>query len=151
LCPDLLRAQDSGARAGQPGSATASELVIVREQETPKRYHRPGCDVIRDGKGVLAMTRAQAESRGYTPHRECDPSAAPATAGAPAAGRGAAAEPNVMIDAAGKYYHRENCPRIGPSPRKVALKDAGKRWPCPSCKPPVRKPVEAPLIPRWKG
>jgi hypothetical protein len=150
--PGLVSAQSTGARAGQPDSATAV-LVLVKEKVTPRQYHRSGCELIRDGKGVLAMTRAQAESRGYTAHRDCDPSMAPGKQPDPAGGRSAAPapEPNVVIDAAGKYYHRDTCSRIGASPRKVALKDAGKRWPCPSCRPPVRKPVEAPLVPRWKG
>lgn len=48
-----------------------SELVIHKEGST--QYHRPGCEVIGNGKDVLALTRAQAEARGDKPHSGCDP------------------------------------------------------------------------------
>ena len=112
-CPTFADAQAAGARGAQPESSTGGELVLVKENGTPKQYHRSGCDLVRDGKGVLAMTRGQAESRGYKAHPDCDPSTASGKAAAAAAGGGAVppVEPNVVIDAPGKYYHRENCPR----------------------------------------
>lgn len=117
-----------------------SELVIYKEGST--QYHRPGCDVIRDAKDVLALTRAQAEARGYKPHPECDPeqrTAAPATAD----GSAAAAKPQTVYLNGTKYYHRKECRRVEANPKVVraeSLETAGKtHWPCPQCRPPVRK------------
>src|SRR3954451_2305557 len=115
--------------------AAQSELVIVREgaRGSDAVYHRPGCPVIKDGKGVLALTRAEAESRGYKSHHDCDPAFAkergaspPSAAPAPAA--------KVFIDSGGKYYHRKDCPRLGSGVKEVAVTAVGKRWPCPACK-----------------
>jgi hypothetical protein len=117
----------SGLRADQ------SEMVIAKEGTTA--YHRPGCEVIRDGKGVLAMTRAQAEGRGLKSHDGCDPAKKPP----PSAATAPAPPAYVFVDG-GKYYHRESCKRLGKDRRKVRLDDAGvKYWPCPACKPPIRK------------
>lgn len=115
-------------------AATAqSELVIVKEGT--KQYHRPGCEVIRDGKGVLAMTRAQAEGRDFKAHAECDPAVNP-----PGASGKPAAPVYVYVDGAGKHYHKEKCARLGKDARKVSLQEAGrKHWPCTVCKPPIRK------------
>jgi hypothetical protein len=120
-----------------------SELVIVKEGT--QDYHRPGCEVIRDGRGVLAMTRAQAESRAYKPHPACDPEKPPPPADPPASSTSGAspkkppAAVSVFVDATGKRYHREGCKQLGKAPRKVALEEAGKKyWPCPVCRPPIR-------------
>ena len=115
--------------------APQGELVIVTADT--KQYHRPGCDLIRDGKKeVLAMTRAQADSRGFTSHDGCDPARAKSEGGGP---EKAAPVVYVFIDDGGKQYHKEGCRRIGKNPRKVKLDDAGrKHWPCTVCKPPIR-------------
>src|SRR5688500_4717261 len=68
-------------------ASAQSELVIYKEGTS--LYHRAGCEVIRDMKGVVAMTRAQAEARGYRAHADCAPAAArpgapPGPAAAPA-------------------------------------------------------------------
>jgi hypothetical protein len=118
-------------------SSSQSELVIVKEGTS--QYHRPGCDLIRDGKGVLAMTRAQAEARELKSHDGCDPSKVPPP---PAAGEKRPAGPVfVYLDASGKQYHRENCRRLTRDQRKkVNLEDVWRKyWPCNVCKPPVRR------------
>jgi hypothetical protein len=133
--------------------AAQSELVLVKPSTAAAQgqYHRPSCPVVRDGKDVLAMTRAEAESRGYKSHRDCDPAQTPAHAdGKGASAAPVAPEPSVVVDAAGKYYHQRGCSLIGKEPRTVLLKDAGKRWPCPTCKPPIRKRAD-PLVSRWRG
>ena len=110
--------------------STQGELVIVKEGT--KQYHRPGCDVVRDGKGVIAMTRAQAEGRKLTQHGACDPAKKPADPKKPGA------ETRVYVDE-GRYYHREGCKRLGKDPKPMTLDDAGRKfWPCPACKPPIR-------------
>jgi hypothetical protein len=116
------------------------ELVIVKEGT--REYHRPGCEVIRDGKDVLAMTRAQAEGRKLTQHPECDPDkVAPAEPAAEAAKAGAkpARTPMVVVDG-GRHYHKDaKCARLGKDTREVTLEEAGRKlWPCPECKPPIR-------------
>ena len=115
------------------------ELVIVKDGTS--EYHRPGCPVIRDGKGVLAMTRAQAEGRKYTQHPACDPErAASAAAGSPPPAGKPAPPEFVFVDGGGKLYHRETCKRLGQAPKKLALEQAGRTyWPCTVCKPPIRK------------
>lgn len=121
--------------AGMTAAPSAqSELVIVKEGT--KMYHRPGCPVISDGKGVLAMTRAQAEGRGYKAHPDCDPSRV--TAGGES--KGTPGPVFVFVDAGGKLYHREKCRRLGKDAKKVALDDVWRKyWPCGVCKPPIRQ------------
>jgi hypothetical protein len=102
--------------------------------------------VVRDGVGVIAMTVGQAEARGLKSHPDCDPSRTP-PAQEPAS-RGDAARPRpskpaapvfVFVDAQGKQYHRERCPRLGSGTKKIGLDAAAKSyWPCPVCKPPIR-------------
>ena len=124
--------------------AAQSELVIHKEGTT--QYHRPGCDLIRDGKGVTALTRAQAEGRGYKPHPDCDPEQrkpdAPAARGAPPA-----PPPQTVYVNGTRYYHRKDCRRLEANPKAVrseSLEAAGKTyWPCPDCRPPVRKRTSA--------
>ena len=122
------------------GSAAQGEMVVVKEGAA--EFHRPGCPVVRDVTGVLAMTVAQAQSRGLKPHAECDPSKMPP---APAAGdsRGrTSAKPApvfVFVDGAGKYYHRERCAKLASGVKKIGLDAAAKSyWPCPVCKPAIR-------------
>jgi hypothetical protein len=120
----------AGVRAGAPARAQ-SELVL--QKEGSKEYHRPGCDLVKDAKGVLALTRGQAESRGLKPHADCDPSKAPQTP-----------EPKpvfVRVDS-GRYYHRDTCARLEKSSKALSLDEAGKKyWPCPTCRPPIRRPA----------
>ena len=129
-----------------PTLSSQSELVIVKEGA--KLYHWPGCPVVRDGAGVTAMTRAQAESRQYKAHPDCDPAnpKAPAPKAAP--------PPPVTVYADGsKYYHRKECGKLttAPAVKAVSLEEAGKTlWPCPDCKPPVRRRSTENAIPGTK-
>lgn len=114
-------------------AARQSELVIVKEGT--KVYHRPGCPVIRDGKNVVAMTRAQAAARGLESHQDCEPgkSAPPGDSVRPV-------PPVDVYTDGGKYYHRESCKKLGKNRTKTKLEAAGKKyWPCPVCRPPIRK------------
>jgi hypothetical protein len=127
--------------AADPGApARQGELVIVKEGT--KEYHRPGCEVIRDGKGVLAMTRAQAEGRKLTPHEGCDPDKVKPDEPAAAPGKpGAKPSPKTMVVVdGGRHYHKDaSCKRVGKETRKMTLDEAGRKlWPCPECKPPIR-------------
>jgi hypothetical protein len=113
-----------------------SELVIVKQGTS--EYHRPGCDTIRDGAGVMAMTRAQAEARKLTSHAACDPANAPKDPPGDTAKKPAIV--HVYVDDGGKHYHKEKCARLGKNPKKITVDAAAKKhWPCPVCKPPIRK------------
>jgi hypothetical protein len=105
------------------------EYVLVKQGT--KEYHRPGCEVVRDTTKVVAMTRGEAESRGYKPHPACDP--ANAKAAKPAV-------QYVFVEPGGKLYHRETCSKLGKKRERMTLDEAGKKyWPCSVCKPPIRK------------
>jgi hypothetical protein len=128
-----------------PLTTGQSELVIYKEGSSV--YHRPGCPALKDPTGVMAMTRAQAESRGYKPHAECDPERKP-TDGAQEA---PAAPPPTVYWSDSRYYHRKDCVKLATDPKRIhseSLEVAGKtHWPCPVCKPPVRKRSANPAAP----
>ena len=124
--------------ASGPTGVAQSELVITKEGT--REYHWPGCDLIKDGKKVLALTRAQAAARGLTPHEECDP--ADAAEGKPRQRD----DPTMVYTDSSRYYHKKNCEKLGKNAKKVELEQAGrKHWPCPDCKPPIRKAERAEL------
>jgi hypothetical protein len=123
-----------------------SELVI--HKDGTKLYHRPGCPVVLDLAGVLAMTRAQAEARGYKAHPDCDP----ANPNAPAP-RAAPPPPATVYVDGSKYYHRKDCSKLTDpkTVKAVSVEVAGKvQWPCPTCKPPVRRKSTENAVPRTK-
>jgi hypothetical protein len=137
------------AAALLPAAPSAQSELVIHVQGT-KLYHRPGCPDLGDSKNVLAMTRAQAESRGYKQHETCDP----ANPDAPRAAGRSAAPVTVYLDGS-RYYHRSTCSRLpddeDEKKKKVkaaSLEVAGKsHWPCPTCKPPVRKRSAEPAVP----
>ena len=129
-----------------PASPGQSELVI--HKEGTGLYHRPGCPLLKDATDVVAMTRAQAEARGNKAHADCDPDqktpeGAPAQTPPPA--------PVTVYLNDGKYYHRKDCAKLkegGKQVRSESLEIAGKsHWPCPACRPPVRKKSAEPAVP----
>lgn len=126
LISALLSAPTAAMSAGQ------SELVIVKKGG--KEYHRAGCDEIKDAKDVLALSRAQATARGLKQHDGCDP------ANAPDGKSSDKSAPVIVYVDSSQYYHKKDCKKLGKDARKVELEEAGKKlWPCPTCKPPIRK------------
>jgi hypothetical protein len=123
-----------------------SELVIYKEGTT--LYHRPGCPILKGATDIVAMTRAQAESRGYKAHADCDPDHEKLES---APGQNTPAAPVTVYLDSGKYYHRKECPKLdatGKQARSAALETAGKsHWPCPVCRPPIRKKSAEPAVP----
>lgn len=134
--------------AGQDDAAKG-ELVLIRTDT--KQYHRASCPLVRGANtnGVTAMTRGQAESRGYTAHPDCDPE----NPKAPAPKAPAPEAVTVFVDGS-KYYHRDRtCARIedDDAVKAVSLEVAGKKeWPCPECRPPVRRKSTENAIPGTK-
>ena len=132
--------------AAAPAEATQSELVIYKEGTG--LYHRPGCPVLKDATDVMAMTRAQAEARGHKPHADCDPDQNKPE-GAPAQSPPPASVTVYLND--NRYYHRKDCPKLkeaGNQVRSESLEKAGKsHWPCPTCRPPVRRKSAEPAVP----
>lgn len=109
-----------------------TEYVLVKPGS--KLYHQPNCEQLAGAKGVTAMTRSQAEARGFTQDPACDP------AKHPPGEKKKAAPVFVYVQPDGKYYHREHCAKAGASPKRVTLDEAARKyWPCPVCKPPIRK------------
>jgi len=109
-----------------------TEYVLVKPGS--KLYHQPNCEQLAGAKGVTAMTRSQAEARGFTQDPACDP------AKHPPGEKKKAAPVFVYVQPDGKYYHREHCAKAGASPKSVTLDEAARKyWPCPVCKPPIRK------------
>jgi hypothetical protein len=113
-----------------PQGSTEYVLVKAGSQE----YHRPGCEVVRDAKNVVAMMRGEAEARGRRPHAACDPAKSPP-------GKTPAALQYVFVASSDKRYHRETCSRLGNTRQRITLEEAARKkyWPCPVCKPPIRK------------
>ena len=142
----LLVTAVAGAFASAAG-AFQGQLVIHKQGTS--EYHRPWCPVIRDGQAVMALTAGQAAARGLTSHAACEkpPAAEVATTGTAPAPRKPAAPVSVYLDGS-KYYHREKCAKAAGPLTRVLLESAGKeRWPCPACRPPVRKKSEEPAVP----
>lgn len=127
------------------------ELVIVIE--STKQYHRPSCPLVRKApKDIIAMNVGQAASRGYKAHPACDPSnPASRAASAPGSTSPERQPPVYVYTAAGdNRYHRETCARLPKERKKMRLEDAGKKlWPCPTCRPPIRK--RTPAVPPRSG
>jgi hypothetical protein len=129
ICAVLIVATSAAVAPAQ------SELVLSKEGS--KEYHRADCDVVKDGKHVLALTRAQATARGLTPHAACDPAQTPPK---PGESGPTPAGPVYVYTDGGRYYHKKDCGKLGTDPKKTDLEEAGKKlWPCPTCKPPIRK------------
>ena len=106
--------------------------ALVLQKGNGREFHNAWCPLVRDGKDVLALNRAQAAGRGLTPHAEC----AQDTGGD---AKPPAAPVFVHVDQS-KYYHRAACARLARTSERQALATAAKtRWPCPVCRPPIRK------------
>jgi len=112
--------------------AIQTDYVFVKPGS--KVYHQAGCEQLVGARGVTAMTRRQAEARGLKQDPACDPATHPP---------GEQKKPApvfVYVQPGGKYYHREHCAKAGASPTRMTLDEAAKKyWPCPVCKPPIRK------------
>ena len=130
-----------------PVVAAAQTLVI--HKEGTREYHRPWCPVIRDGKNVMALTLGQAKGRALEPHAECDKEP-PGVAGTTGDSRSRKPVAPVFVYVDGtKYYHRQDCvKRRGVEKRETLDVAAKTHWPCPACRPPVRKKSDGPAVPK---
>jgi hypothetical protein len=115
-------------------SAPLVQTQYVLVKPGSKHYHQPDCEQLKGAKGVTAMTRSQAEARGLTQDPACDPATHPPEE------KKKEAPVYVYVQPGQKYYHREHCTKAGASPKRITLDEAAKTyWPCPVCKPPIRK------------
>ena len=103
--PVSSAAQQAGAKPAGGGSA----YVVIWQGS--KEFHTPSCPLIKDAKGVSVLTRAQADGKGYTQHKDCDP-AVIAEKNAP---------PMVYVAESDKVYHRADCKVLPKDARKVKL------------------------------
>lgn len=125
----------------------ASQELVIHKAGTDL-YHRPTCPVVKDNAaGALALSRAQAEARGYKPHPECDPANPKAVT--PGPGQTAAPAPVAVYVDGPKYYHRKTCAKLDLKAVKSLTLEAAARthWPCPACKAPVFKRGTEPAVP----
>jgi hypothetical protein len=130
-----------------PTFASAQNLVV--HKQGTREYHRAWCPVIRDGRNVLALTLGQANARGLKAHADCDkePPGVTGTTGDSASSKPSA--PIFVFADGTKYYHREKCSKVAGSAKRESLETAAKtHWPCPTCRPPVRKKTEGPAVPQ---
>lgn len=55
------------------GNESGVDTVYVTSSGKGKRYHREGCSALSRSKGLIALTRSEAEAQGYTPCQKCKP------------------------------------------------------------------------------
>jgi hypothetical protein len=136
--------------AGGAGTPLAQGQLVIHKEGT-LQYHRPWCAVVRDGKGVLALTLGQAAARGLKSHPECEkpPDDAATPTGSTGFGARPAPPPAPVFTDSTKYYHRAACSRAAGPLTRASLDEVGKtRWPCPVCRPPLRKKADGPAVPK---
>jgi hypothetical protein len=121
--PRVVPAQDQ--------APSATTLVVVIQGDT--QYHQPGCPLVaKAGSKVQMMKLDEAARRGLTAH-DCEGAAIDQPK------KDANAIP-VFVQPGDKHYHNKGCAKLGAGATTLALGDAGRRyWPCPICKPPIRK------------
>lgn len=110
----------------------AGALVVIIKGD--RAFHQPGCTrVAKAGSNVTVSKRAEATRRGLTAH-DCGPDAS----------GGPAADPNaekVATQTGDNKYHRPTCTKLGATRSTLTVGEAGRKlWPCPVCRPPIRKP-----------
>jgi hypothetical protein len=130
---DQAASQPTASRqtGSQPAAASApagSTYVVIYAGS--KEFHSPSCPLVQNAKGASVLLRAQANGKGYTQHKECDP-AAIAEQNAPV---------TVYVAASDKVYHRADCKVLPKDAKKMPLdeKAVKGRWPCTVCRPPIR-------------
>jgi hypothetical protein len=128
LLPPVAAGVAAQTKPQAPQAATGNSYVVVWPGS--KEFHSPSCPLIKDAKGVSVLTRAQANGKGYTQHKDCDPKTI-AEKDAP---------PMVYVAESDKVYHKADCKVLPKDAKKVPLdeKAVKGRWPCTVCRPPVR-------------
>jgi hypothetical protein len=114
-------------------TSSGSALVVVVPGE--KRFHQPGCPLVRKaGSKVQVMKQGEAERRGLESHDCSDPGVAQRDAAA------AANISTVYVQTQDKQYHQSGCKRLKAGATAITVEKAAQdHWPCPVCKPPIRQ------------
>jgi hypothetical protein len=120
-------------RAHAQLTPSGSALVVIVPGE--KRFHQPGCPLVRKaGSKVQVMKQGEAERRGLHPHECSDPGMAQRDAAA------AANTSTVYVQSQDKQYHQSGCKRLKAGATAITVEKAAQdHWPCPACKPPIRQ------------
>ena len=121
------------ARAAGQLTTSGSALVVIVPGE--KRFHQPGCPLVRKaGSKVRVMKQGEAERRGLESHDCSDPGVAQRDAAA------AANTITVYVQAQDRRYHQAGCKRLKTGATAMPVEKAAQdHWPCPACKPPIRQ------------
>ena len=119
------------------GGQSTSGSALVVDIQADSLYHQPSCSLVRKaGSAVKVMKQSEATRRGLKPH-DCDTASAADEAASAAA---AANTATVYVQKDDKRYHKAGCARLRDAATPMAVDAAGQKyWPCPVCKPPVRK------------
>lgn len=114
----------------------ASSMVVIIAGD--KTFHQPGCALVaKAGSKVTVSKRGEATRRGLTAH-DCGPGASGEASGDPNAEK-------VATQPGDNKYHRPTCAKLAATRSTLTLGEAGRKlWPCPVCKPPIRKPPPPP-------
>lgn len=117
-------------------SQDASSMVVIIAGD--KTFHQPGCAlVVKAGSKVTVSKRGEATRRGLTAH-DCGLDASGGSTGDPNAEK-------VATQPGDNKYHRLSCAKLGTTRSTLTVGEAGRKlWPCPVCKPPIRKPPPPP-------
>ena len=120
--------------AALPAAQSATELVVIIPGT--KEFHRPGCPLVaKAGSKVTVSKRGDALRRGLKEHAACFSGAAADSP--PAADVNAT---KVFTQPGDERYHRATCAKLTGTRTELTLEEAGRKlWPCPVCKPPIRK------------
>lgn len=122
--------------ATSSAAQNASSMVVIIADD--KTFHQPGCALVaKAGSKVTVSKRGEATRRGLAAH-DCGFDASGGPTGDPNAEK-------VATQPGDNKYHRLACAKLAATRSTLTLGDAGRKlWPCPVCKPPIRKPPTPP-------
>jgi hypothetical protein len=135
----LLLLSPAGARpAWAAGGQGSSSSALVVDIPSDNLYHQPSCPLVRKaGRQVKVMKESEAIRRGMKPH-DCAAAADDQEDSAAATN-----QQTVYVQPGDNRYHKAGCEKLKAGATKMTLDEAGRKyWPCPVCKPPVRKPAK---------
>lgn len=137
-----LMPQPPSPRTPEPAAPAPFLVLILTTPGAERTYHDPGCDLVKSGRDVQALTRGRAEVDGYKAHLCVDAVTIAPVAPLPPPPRPKAPANDKMVWVAGESnkYHLAGCKALGSNAKRLTLDRAGRQyWPCARCKPPIRE------------